>query len=127
VGARRLLGERFLYLFVLWLSLLVFKWLEVVVLGARFSDSSIIVDSVILDRVVGKQLALCPYLKRKPLSLESSKAFPNCWNLCSLISDHCDFHGVRLKFSSYGIDSLRISWVCPRIVDLSFLRSDTHG
>jgi len=85
------------------------------------------VEFIVLDRVVGKRLAPCPYLKRKPLSLESSKAFPNCWNSCSLTSGHCDFHGVRLKFSGYGIDSLRVIWVCPRIVDLSFLEGDKLG
>ena len=86
-----------------------------------------LVESVVFNSVVGKRLAPCPFVRRKPLSQESSKAFPNCWNSCSLDSGHCDFHGVRLKFSSYGIDSLRVSWVCPKIVDLSFLGVGVHG
>jgi hypothetical protein len=85
------------------------------------------IESIVLDGVLGKRLAPCPFVRRKPLSRESSKAFPNCYNLCSLISGHCDFHGRRLKFSSYGIDSLRVSWVCPNIVDLSFLKGDLHS
>jgi hypothetical protein len=32
-----------------------------------------------------------------------------------------------LKFESFGVDSLRVIWVCPKIVDLSFLKGDVHG
>lgn len=82
-------------------------------------------ESIVLDSVVGKRLAVCPFVVRKALVVP--RAFPSCWNSCSLDRGHCDFHGRRLKFSSYGIDSLRVVWVCPKIVDLSFLRGDVHG
>lgn len=86
-------------------------------------------ESVVFDDTVGKRLAVCPYIKKVLFSRESSPSVFHSWNMCSLSSDkgHCDFHGKRLKFSSYGSGSLRVIWVCPKIVDLSFLRSDVHG
>jgi hypothetical protein len=85
------------------------------------------IESIVLDGVLGRRLASCPYLKRKPLSRDSSKAFPSCWNQCLVTFSHCDFHGVRVKFSGYGIDCLRVIWVCPNIRDVSFLKGEIHG
>ena len=81
-------------------------------------------QSIILGDAVGKQLAPCPFLVRKALAI--AKSFPSCWDLCSLDKGHCDFHGKRLKFESFGVDSLRVIFVCPKIVDLSFLKGDVH-
>lgn len=91
---------------------------------ARVCGSHVVVNSLVFDSVVGKGLAICPYLKR--VSLSPSKAFPSCWNGCDLDKGHCDCHGRRLKFSSYGMDSLKVCWICPKIVDLSFLKGDIH-
>lgn len=82
---------------------------------------------VVLDRVVGKQLAVCPFLQKVVFSRECSPAIFHFWNVCSVDKGHCDFDGRRLKFSSYGVDSLRVAWVCPKIRDFSFLRSDVYG
>lgn len=85
-------------------------------------------DSVVFDSALGKQLAICPFVRRV---LSSRVGFPRSyvvWNTCSLNDlAHCDFHGKRLKFESYGIDSLKVIWICERITDLSFLRGDGHG
>ena len=78
-------------------------------------------DFVILDSVAGKQLACCPFVHRVLFGRESSPSVVHFWNMCGLSKEHCNFHGRRLKFSSYGIDCLRVVWVCPRIVDFSFL------
>ena len=83
--------------------------------------------SVILDRVVGKRLAVCPCVRKVLFSRESCPSLLRSWNMCGLDSAHCDFHGVRLKFEGYGIDSLRVVWVCPKITDLSFLEGGVHG
>lgn len=89
---------------------------------SRASDSLCWVESVVLDAVSGKELAVCPFIKKVLFSRSGFPRSYNFWNLCSLDEGHCDFHGCRLKFSSYGIDSLRVVWVCPKIVDLSLLR-----
>ena len=83
--------------------------------------------AIVLDRVVGKRLAVCPHVRKVLFSRESCPSLVRSWNMCSLDSEHCDFRGCRLKFEGYGIDSLRVAWVCPRILDLSFLRSGVHG
>jgi len=73
----------------------------------------------ILKNVVGKQLAVCPHLKSVLFSRESSPSIQRYWNMCGLDKAHCDFHGKRLKFSSYGVDSLRVIWVCPKLCEES--------
>jgi hypothetical protein len=61
-------------------------------------------------------------------SREASPDVFGSWLMCCLDSSHCGCRGRRLKFASYGIDSLRVIWVCPRLVDLSFLRDgNIHG
>lgn len=94
---------------------------------AGFSSSQVVVDSFVFDSVTGKRLAVCPFFKTVLFSRESSPSVVHLWNLCSLSKEHCDFHGRRLKFSSYGMDSLKVCWVCPKIVDLSFLKGEVHG
>lgn len=86
------------------------------------------VQSVVFNSVVGKRLACCPFFKRVSFSRECSPDVFHLWNLCSLDKSHCGSRGRRLKFASYGVDSLRVVWVCPKIVDLSFLNGgDVHG
>lgn len=63
----------------------------------------------ILDSVVGKRLKVCPYF-RKFINIHNIR----CWSMCSLDESYCFSRGRRLKFSSYGIDSLRVIWVCPK-------------
>jgi hypothetical protein len=82
---------------------------------------------VILGNVLGKRLACCPHCRKVLWSRASSPDIFHSTNICDLTKVHCPFRGRRLKFSSYGIDSLRVCWVCPNIVDLSFLRGDAHG
>jgi hypothetical protein len=72
----------------------------------------------VLDGVVGKRLADCPYFKRVLFSRECSPSVVHFWNMCDLDKAHCDFHGKRLKFESYGIDSLRVVSICPKVVGL---------
>lgn len=84
-----------------------------VLLGVKFSGSLIVVGSV-LDRVVGHQLAVCPFLKRALYSRGSSPYVHRACNLCSKDSSICGSRGKRLKFESYGVDSLRVVWVCSK-------------
>lgn len=93
-----------------------------------------LVKSVVFESSVGKELASCPYLRKVLFSRECSPSVVHTYNLCSLDESekHCDYHGCRLKFSSFGIDSLKVTWICPRIVDFSFLKvgglgGDVHG
>lgn len=54
-------------------------------------------------------------------SRESSPSVFHSCNVCSLDNLICGSRGKRLKFESYGADSLKVKWVCPKIFDLSFL------
>jgi hypothetical protein len=83
-------------------------------------DLSIVVSSV-LDRAVGKRLAVCPYFKSVLFSRESSPSVQRFWNMCDLDKSHCATRGKCLKFESCGIDSLRVSWICSKVVGLPFL------
>jgi hypothetical protein len=86
------------------------------------------VESVVFDSALGKQLACCPFVRKVLSSRSGSPRSYNVWNVCSLNNDsHCDFDGKRLKFESFGIDSLKVAWVCPRIVDFSFLEGGVRG
>jgi hypothetical protein len=78
-------------------------------------------ECIVFDDVVGKRLAVCPFFKRVLFSRGNSPYSYNCWNMCFLDKGHCGSGGKRLKFASYGVDSLRVVWICPRIVDFSFL------
>jgi len=79
-------------------------------------------ESVILDDVVDKRLAVFPCMRKVLFSRESCPSVVRSWSVCSLDLGHCDFQGFRLKFRDYSVDSLRGIWVCPKIFDLSFLR-----
>ena len=81
------------------------------------------VCAIVFESVLGKALAVCPDLKKVLFSRESSPSVVGSCNLCSLDSVVCGSRGRRLKFEGYGIDSLRVIWVCPKVTDLSFLRS----
>jgi hypothetical protein len=86
-------------------------------------DDVLVVDvwnfrSVRLAHDVGRALAICPFVIRRPLVIP--KAFPSCWCQCSIDGFHCDSLGKRLKFSRYG-RFLGVVWVCSKLIDLSFL------
>jgi hypothetical protein len=83
--------------------------------------------SCVFDRVIGKELARCPFVCKVPLGRVRSTDVDWSWLRCSVDGGHCGFRGCRLKFESFGVDSLRVIWVCPKIVDLSFLKGDVHG
>jgi len=104
-------------------SLGVLIWCEVVVLGTESGNSVPIVGSVISDRRLAHRLAVCPFCRAVFYSVRGFPRMHRVWNMCSVDEEHCDFHGKRLKFSSYGVDSLRVMWVCPKIVALSVLES----
>jgi hypothetical protein len=78
---------------------------------------SIVEINYFFDRAVGKQLAVCPHIKRVLFSRGSSPFVHYTWNMCCLDSQHCDFHGCRLKFKSY-FGGVRVAWVCPKLVGL---------
>jgi hypothetical protein len=96
----------------------------VVILESDVSNGNSV--SLIFDSDKAKELAVCPYLVRMSFVVPRLNS-PNFWNYCSLIKGRCPFRGKRLKFASFGIDSLRVVWCCPRIKDLSFLKVDVHG
>jgi len=83
------------------------------------------IGSIFVD-AVGKRLAVCPYFKSVLFSRESSPSVQRFWNMCDLDKSHCATCGKCLKFESYGIDSLRVVWVCPKVVGLP-LECDVHG
>jgi hypothetical protein len=85
-----------------------------------------VVVGFIFDSVVGKRLAPCPFLLKIPFSPFGFPDLHYCWNSCTVDSGHCTFHGRRLLFESHGIDSLKVIWVCPKLVDLSFLGVGVH-
>jgi hypothetical protein len=72
------------------------------------------IDSV-LDRVVSKRLAVCPYFKRVLFSRECSPDVVHLYNLCCLDREHCSSHGRRLKFKPC-FAGVRVVWVCPKVV-----------
>jgi hypothetical protein len=93
-----------------------------------FVRCSSVVGSFIFPTDTAKDLAVCPFCRRVLWSRESSPDVYRVELVCSLDDGHCVCHGKRLKFASYGIDSLRVIWVCSRIVDLCFLRDgNIHG
>jgi hypothetical protein len=89
----------------------------------KISGSEIVIGSI-FDSVTGKALAQCSFFVRK--ALVTPKPAPNCWNFCSVDNGHCSRRGRKLLFESYGIDSLRVVSICPKIVDFSFLKVDVH-
>ena len=137
-GGNRLLEERLFCLFFvlrwmcstfLYISLVELDFehrVRCVVMGVLALDLSL-VKSVVFDSDVGKRLARCPFVCKVPLGRVRSSDVDWSWLRCSVDGGHCGFRGRRLRFESFGVDSLRVVWVCPKIVDLSFLRSDVHG
>ena len=87
-----------------------------VILGARFSDSQIVVGSV-LDKVSSERLVICPYHKRVVFSRESSPSVQKYCNLCSLDGEICSVRGRRFKFKPC-FDGVRVSWLCSKLVGL---------
>jgi len=93
-----------------------------VVLGVKSADSRNIVGFLVLAEDVAKRLASCPYCHKVCFSRASSPSVQCFWLMCDLDRLHCGSRGGRrLKFESFGIDSLRVSWICPKVTDLSFL------
>lgn len=105
--------------FIIWFVVLLFwclKCSEVVFLGAG-SCSSVSVG-VVLDKASAEQLVVCPYLRKVLFSRGSALDVVRSWNQCFVGGEHCDLHGRWLKFESFGVDSLRVVWQCPRAIGL---------
>jgi hypothetical protein len=86
-------------------------------LSSGLDTSKFVVGSIFVD-AVGKRLAFCPLLSKVLFSRESSPSIFHSWNKCSVDGKHCTSRGRRLKFSSYGIDSLCVVWICPKVAGL---------
>ena len=90
----------------------------VIMTSSVFSSSKMRV----LDSIAAKALAVCPFLKRVLWNRCSSLDIFRLWNLCTLSSQHCPFHGRRYKFRPcFG--GCRIVWACPQIIGLPDLES----
>ena len=77
--------------------------------------------NVVFDSITAKALAVCPFIKRVLWNRFPFDIF-RTWNLCTLSSQHCPFHGLRYKFRSY-YGGRYIVWVCPQTIGLSDLES----
>jgi len=79
----------------------------------------------ILNWKSAQRLRDCRHLRKVLFSVSGYPLLQRYWNMCSLDGKHCDFRGRRLKFDTRcKIGTLRVVWVCPKIVDLSFLKGE---